>query len=353
MKNPKRMSVRDLVATYVGAIAKHPERTQEICREAAGVFIGMERQQQDVQARQRLHDVAMEFANAGSRYTRPATADDFHELLLETAEAYEEVGDDPIDLIARRREIFDERAPHGPSISIAPESFNRDATLGRSVTIKYNPSSAEIVNGIKQSETVLFWQGQKREACAISVSIAPLSPPIFSPLADLTSTRPYGSVEFGADGNKTQCLVDLSMGTRFTVPGNYLSVVVGMYAPMDGSVAGQMTVGASMGVFAAPSAAPVMYTAYIDNLGNNDSSDLIQRPMMAAQLLPLQTNASAGNTLIEFLSANGTVVLYTVTYPTGTIAASPVPLAGDVGYIKLTNQTGDTVNYRAIFQLAM
>ena len=305
----------------------------------------------------------MNFANLASRYTRPPTVEDFQDLLQETAEAYEEVGgegSDPMDLVARRRELHEERSPHGPSVSIAPETFNEDATLGRSVNLKYQPTAAETMNGVKESDTVAFWQGQKKEAQALTVDVGALVPQRIPPGEDAGaphSARPFGTVVYGSDGNKISVNFDIGWGVRFTVVGNYVSVLASMAPPQTGRPAGIMTVGGSIGMFAAPSVAPVLFTEYVDELTNTDSSDFIPRPMHAVQLLPLLTDALLGTTQIDFFGFGGGAIaatqLYSIVFPSGTLGMSPIPLAGDVAFITITNNTGVLANYRLPFQLSM
>ena len=353
MKNGQPTRIQDLTATFLGAAAAHPERAPQIYRRAAETFTGLASDRKNRAVARHLHEVAQEFAEAAQR---PPTEEDFHDLLRETAQAYEEVGDDPLDLLARRREIHEVRSPT-PRVSIAPASFTEDVTLGRAGIFTYAPSAAEIVNGIKQSDTLAFWQGQKAEAQAVTVDVGLISQnfplPTVTPLPT-DNARPYGIVEYGSDGNRTSVKFDVGFGVRFTVVGNYVSVMVGMDPPMSGSPAAQLSIGASLGLFAAPSQAPVFLTGYVDDLGVGASTGFIQRPQKAIQLGPIQTDATGGTTTLEFYHiGGGAAPLYRLEYPSGTLSASPIPLAGDVGFLKLINNTGGVANYRLPFQLSL
>jgi len=303
-----------------------------------------------------LQRIAMEFASAARRSPdeTPPTVDDFQELLDETAEAYDQVGGHAMDLIARRRQLHEQsKSGGGAHVSITPESFNTDLPLGRNVTVKFGPNEEERAVGIVESQTVAFWQGFKHEAQAVTVDVAMTLPPAFvgASSTDVREGRPYGVVEYGSDGNKTSAKFDVGLGTRFTVVGNYVSVLVGMDAVPLGS-SQSYVIGGSIGVFAAPSIAPVTLTEYADSLADGATA-FFKRPLRATRLLAVLTSATAGSSELTFFGANGVNGIYVLTIPSNTLTLSPIPLANDVGAVTIKNNTGDLANYRLVFQLSL
>ena len=374
---------------------------------------------------------------------RPATMNDFENLLREQAMAYAEVADDEQDLIARARELHDEQRPT-QSVSIAPLTFNRDATLGRSQPLTWDPTPDEIRQGVKQSETIAFWQGTKQEAQAITVDVAlvnapppslvqlpfdftpvslaapmtatdtvatvsadpilagyppngtikidnelmmyggltttqftnltrgafntlavphavvPVAPSVFVPIIDL---RPYGIVEFGSDGNHTSVRFDIGAGKRFTVVGNYCSVLVGVNQPGPGKISGNVTIGASIGAFAAPSPCPTVLTHYLDAYNYADdapglaAAPFIPIPLKAVQLLPIQSTLPVGTTMkIYFYPfGGGSAPSTVVTFQSSVVIPLPpvIPLIGDVSYIKIVHNAGAPFSLRLPFQLSL
>lgn len=352
--------MKKIANAFIGAAKQHPERAPAIYRRAAQKLIGLSRDPRNSGSAKALQNAAMDFVSAAQRGQQSITIDDFTDLLVETAQAYDEAGDDPMDLVAARRDIHEERTPYIPgNVSIAPESFNKDATLGRSAVIKYNPSQEETRNGVKQSETVAFWQGRKKEAQAITVDVAlinPVPPAVGIDGADPFNARLYGMVEYGSDGNKTNVKFDIGNGVRFTIVGNYVSVNVGMDPPSGDNPAPLVSVGASIGTFAAPSQAPIICSAYVDMLVNTEITDFIPIPLKAVKLLPMQTNMNqTEGAEIEFYGYGGGVSPITrVFYIQSATSSMPaIPLYGDVSFVKVRNNGGGPRNFRLPFQLSM
>lgn len=350
-------SIKRLTDDVIGAALQDPRNAPLILRQGARTFAGLAKDPKNARVAQRLQDVAFEFAEMARQQQQQPTVDEFHQLVADTAEAYDHEGADDMAVIAERRMIEAERDAW-KRMSIAPESWDSDATLGRTATIKWNPSDQERIDGVKQSETVAFWQGHKREAQAISVDVNLVTPyvPPTSPgaLATPGSARPYAIIEYGSDGNTNQVKIDACFGRRFTVLGNYVSVVMGMDPPATGRSSVTMTVGASLGTFAAPSQAPVTLTSYIDSLANGSQSDYIQRPTRAVQVLPILTDAIAGNIRLDLFDVDGSVApIATLIYPVGTMGISPIAIPNDVGYARIMNQTGQASNFRLIWQLSL
>jgi hypothetical protein len=354
-----------IAARFIGAAQKYPQQRAEIFREAAQTFMGLAQNPKNSRSAGALAKIGLDFAHhAATAQEQTVTVDDFTDLLRETAQAYHEAGDDPMELVARRREIHDERSPVDPNrMSIAPESFNRDATLGRSAKIKFAPSPEEISQGILQSQNVAFWQGTKKEAQAMTVDISlgflPTLAVTQGETFTSTSVRPFAEVEYGSDGNRTKVKFDLSFGNRCTVVGNYIAVTIGMDPPMVNSVSTEITGGASIGTFAAPSQAPLIATAYEDFVHEGPpvtNRRLVPIPLKAVQLLPIQSNGALGSTaLLEFLDYGGSLISQNFFQQAVNGQLPPIPITGDVAFVRLTNTggPGSITNYRLPFQLGL
>jgi len=351
-------SAKKLADQFLAAARKNPGNRPEICRRAAYTFMGLAQDPKNVRSQQQLVSIGLQFADA-AHHERPPVMDDFNDLLQETMVAYNEVGDDQMDLVARRREIHDERTPPTPGFtSIAPESFNRDATLGRSAVIKYAPSPFEITQGIQQSQNVAFWQGVKKEAQAMTVDVSLGFLPSQQGVSEfLANNRPYAEVEFGSDGNRTKIVLDVALGKRLTVVGNYVAVTVGMDAPGAGSIATALTAGASIGTFAAPSQGPVIRTAYIDALLKNANSPMIPIPLKAVALLPIQSQLALGETaVLTFSDYGGQTIHFAYFQQLNNSAAAPIPITGDIAFVQIHNNNTNVsaqANFRLPFQLAL
>ena len=353
---PRRRSVEDVIKTYLGAAAAHPERADRVYRDAARTLAGLAQDPLNRPFKSILEGAALEFAGASAGWQAPPVVDDFRELLVDTAAAREALGGTREDLAveAGRRVVAEAHEAH-PRVKITPPSLDW-ACLGRAGKYKFNPTDEERAAGIIGQGTLAFWQGSKDEAQAATVDVALLAaPPTPSGLPSfLYSVRPFVSVEYGSDGGKAQVTYDLSLGRRITVVGNYVSVLVGMDPPAPGLLSAVISVEASIGMFAAPSVAPVVRTTYID-LSTGSTSALLPIPLKAAQLLPLVTSAVGGTSTVRFYGfgdVGATMPVGSVSYPA---TSWPVPVPGDAFFFTVTNATGVVAGsrYRLPWQLSL
>jgi hypothetical protein len=362
------MTANELAQKFIAqAKAVSPAQRDEVLRNAAYTFVGLAQNPKHTRGAKKLTAIGLDFAKAASR-AQPVVTDDFTDILRETQQAYDEVGDDPMDLVARRRQVHEERTPmESGRVSIAPESFNRDATLGRSAEIKFNPTDEEKTQqGIQQIQNVAFWQGVKKEAQAMTVDVnLVFLPPLPSDFGDdvgaESSVRLFAEVEYGSDGNRTKVKFDIALGKRLTVVGNYIAVTVGADPPMK--VLGvslptvPVTVGASIGTFAAPSTGPVVLTEYVDSLSNvgiPPISDMIPVPLKAVMLLPMQTSLALGGTAtLDWFSYGGAFISRDFYLQAANSTMLPIPITGDVSFVRITNTGAGTANFRLPFQLAL
>lgn len=341
----------DIAARYVGAAAQNPNQGRDIFRRAANTFLGLAGRPQNAKLSDRLQWYAKEFAAAAER---PATVPDFSDLLQETALAYSEVDhNSDIDLVARRREIHEQRSGSLGRVSITPKSFNEDTAYGRVVKIKWAPTEEDIRNSIVESDTASQWQGDKVEAQAITVQtgvVAPAAGTAGSP--GTPGARPYGKISFGSDGTIVSVIYDIGRGTRFTVACNFVTVLVGMEQPGIGEVPATMSVGVSLGMFAAPSLAPVFRTVYIDGIANGDVSDTLPVPAAGVQLYTPMCSHGAGTVSINFFDVSQSVIVGQFVLNNG-VPHLPIPIPGDAVYFQITNNSGAAANYRLPFQLSL
>jgi len=341
-----------VIAEVIGTAQANPERAPMIYADAARRFARLAANPKNTATARALARTAQDFAAMAER---PPVIEDFDDLLNETYEAYHAVSDGPGDELARmavRREIH-ERESGENQMRITPRSITEDTPLGRSANLKFAPTAEDIRNGIVDQQTVIFWQGRKLEAQACTIDIGVIAPPLPDPLSTF-GFRPFAIVEYGSDGFKTTAKLDVGYGTRFTIVGNYVTVLLGMGPPPPESLGGSgiLSVGASLGFFAAPSIAPVTYTAYIDGTGGSTQS--IIRPQKAQVLLPVQCSDPVAPITLQFYDF-GSVLLYTQKIVIGTAAANtPIPITNDVARIDVT-YTGMLVGVqvRLPFQLAL
>jgi hypothetical protein len=331
---------------YVKKAIARPGQAQRIYRDGADTLLGFADAPENVTIAPALLGWAARLADAADR---PAAVSDFLDQLQERVEAYRQVGSPYDDLgpVARQQEIHTERTPGLPRVSITPKSVNQWTRLGDQATIKWHPTEQDGRAQIKQSNTIAFWQGTKEESQAVTVDTAILDLP--KDANPDGGPRPYAVITYGSDGAVASVKVDI--GQRVTVVGSYVSVLVALNPPQADYPKGQVTVGASIGFFAAPSAAPVMCTEYLDNLGAAEVSVLVPRPSKATFLLPMQSNVLSGTATIEFLSLDGVLVQYATQW-INSAQNVPIPLTADISFVRLTN-TGTAANFRLPFQLSM
>jgi hypothetical protein len=365
-------SVNEIARQYVNAARQEPRRASEILRHAAAHFASMASDPAHKFARDKLTTIGLDFAGAAMAQQaaqqapeiQPPTTDDFSALLADTHQAMVELGPEnavssnsAMDTLAERRMNDTEDARY---MSVQPKSFlNRDTTLGRSTKIKFNPTQEEQLLGIHSSETVAFWQGAKQESQAMSVDFGLVLPaPIeIGPESTMKSppvvdSRLYAKIQYGADGNtQNEATLDVRLGQRITVVGNYISVQVGMDPPRHYEPPGTdetigitvpiIAMGASIGTFAAPSLAPVTRTIYIDQLSADFSSNGFPIPQRAVALLPPLAASPTDTLTIKFLTFNGILIgAWQCVYSPTTPFWSPYPIPADAYFFQVTSLQG-------------
>lgn len=343
--------VDQIAIGYIARALQNPASEKAIYREATRTLMGHASEPQNMEIAPDLIGWASRFhgASAVSEPGRPAVIIDFLDFLQERAEAYRQVGSpyDDMGFIAREREIHEERNPGLPRVSITPKSVHEGTRMGDRVTLKWAPTQADILAGIHAQSTLAQWQGFKEESQAVTIDTAVLDQPQSANAED--GPRPFVVVTFGSEGAKVDVKMDANQ--RCTVVASYVGVVAGLNPPRDDFQKGLVTVGASIGFFAAPSVAPVICTEYIDDLADTFSSRLIPRPVKSMYLQPMQSSTLGGAATIIFYAADGVIPQYQVPWINGAQNV-PIPLTADIAFIQVTNLGGGP-RFRLPFQLSM
>jgi hypothetical protein len=345
--------------TYLGNIAaaarENPGRAQELYVGAAAKLRHAAKNPKNAKKASVLLGIADEIAKlayeapvAGPRFTQ----DDFGELLNDMYDANQAVGSNDIEEKAGQDLLKSFRENEFSTI-ITPESV-KDCVIGRSVNVKFNPTTQDLNNQIAQEQTAVLWQGNKRESQSLTVDVDVLTSPLL--ITPGISLRPYAKIQFGTDGTLGPVVtVDVGFGQRLTGEGNYVSVAIGMDPPAPGAASGVLQISGRLGFFAAPSIAMVTRTAYLDNIAplppvGAGAVQKIPRPLRAQFLnLPQSTDVN-GTTRLDFLDSTGTII-YSLSFANGTVV-TPIPLSNDVFQINLTNTGSINASYRLPFQVA-
>jgi len=346
-----------IAARFMRLAQEHPQDAADIFERAAKTFANFAMDPRYAGRRGEYELFSREFAKAIPEPPPSATVDDFEQLLASSSEAFNDTNAPSTSISRDIQEIGDTRTQESgdltsraPRVSVIPATVDSKTVLGRVGVFKYAPSADDMQQQILQSDTVAFWQGKKWESQAVTIDIANFTIPPNPPTAQV-SARPYGIVTFGADGCFGQVKFDINYGARFTLVGNYVSVLVGMDPPRRGYMSASRRLGASLGFFAAPSTAPVTLTEYIDGLVAFGTT-FLTRPNRATAILPIQTsNPDTGILGLNFIEEGGGLI--TRLTIVGATQLTPIPLTPDVAIIEVINNGPEQVSVRLPFQLAL
>lgn len=142
--------------------------------------------------------------------------------------------------------------------------------------------------------------------------------------------------------------VDIGRGQRFTATASFVGVTLQALAPPVGYNAGSIALWCGLGHGQARSAAPVVYTQYVDQLAPAGVTNVIIPPR-ANFLLPLRSSDVNNTVQLDFLDNTGAII-DSLQFGNGAMI-TPAPLE-DAYSINITNQGMATVNYRPCFQLS-
>jgi hypothetical protein len=353
-------NAKSIAAQFIGEARRNPRMAPTILRRAAATFAGAATDPRNQHIQQKLTAIGLDFAGAAAQAAeKQASQSDFRTLLEQTAAAWDEIGPEAammasgaLDATAQQRSDVATQALAENAVSIQPASFlNKDATLGRSATVTFNPSPDQIQQNILSSQTVAFWQGAKKESQAMTVDIGTVIPGVEvssnNRFVSAVSARPFAILQYGADGNTQNSIpVDVGLGRRITVVGNYISVVVGMDPPRPrvGRVffsPAVLTIGASIGTFAAESQAPVIRSLYFDTLVAGAFSDAVPLPLRATYLLPPMGASTTDTLTVRFLDVSKELIgefAYTFS-PVGPFM-TPYPVPASAYWVAVKSATG-------------
>ncbi len=225
----------------------------------------------------------------------------------------------------------------GPQGLISPPN----STGGKGI-IKFNPTSDEILNGIRPQVSLLVWQSPDGQPHYVTIDVGRLAGGVGGPGNDsLASGQAIGTgigggtfplgilpnnnllyyracaqITLGAPGTMQDYFyVDINRGQRFTALASYVAITAQMDPPPTNGPLENPAVSGSMGVYAtcgpaiAPTLAPVLFTQYVDDIPGpaptpNGFVQII--PPRANTLLALVTNTVTSEALLlKFLNNAG------------------------------------------------
>lgn len=277
----------------------------------------------------------------------------------------------------------------GASSLVSPPN----STGGKGV-IKFNPTSDDILRGIRAQTTLFTWQSPDGQPHFVTVDLgrmangygAPASNGSIGPGLGGGGAGTFPTPQTGAPGSATPFLsyratgqivlgtpgtmqdpfyLDIGRGQRFSALASYVAVTAEAEPPPAGLFSGVVTydagalgVYATLGIGFAPSLAPVVFTQYVDTTtpgtANAGLAFTLPIPARANFLLSVQSSNKADTMRLIFLDAGGRAVASTNSFTNGTQnSLEPIPLAEDYDAVILRNEGGVDANYRLIYQLSV
>lgn len=292
--------------------------------------------------------------------------------------------------------------PHG--LSSAP-----NATGGKAI-IKYNPSNADTVAGIKAQSTLFTWQSPDGDPHFVTIDVGrvvngyggpgqaagpgdPLTGTIggiagatFPQCKDLDPNsptflspyyyRPYAQIVLGTPGTmQDPFFIDINRGQRFSACVSYVAVTAAMAGPpLDDTdqsiitpggfggrafVSGSIAVYATLGVGITPSLAPVLYTQYIDlnSVPSNPAQYGRIIPPRANALLAVQSSFS-GDTLNVILKTPTEVDYQSPTFNNGEMGVfgvAGIPISNEDTFVQFGSiaTASSAQRFKLIYQISV
>ncbi len=269
---------------------------------------------------------------------------------------------------------------------------------GGKAIIKYNPSSDEVLSGIRQNATLFTYQSPDGLPHYVTIDVGRLSSGLGGPGSDggpgaaaVTNGAGGGSFPLGQDaaGNTltyratAQILIgtpgsmqdpfyiDINRGQRFTALASYVAVTVQMNAPpideitglplvLLGTIqSGSMAVYATLGPAVAPSLAPVLFTQYVDLIAPPIGPPLAAQfsriiPPRANLLFPIQSSNISGTISLSLKNVSGQNVATPPAVAAGASQALVIPEdAYSVFVAPSVFPMGAPVAWRLVYQLSV
>lgn len=267
----------------------------------------------------------------------------------------EQVDDLDAAFDVRQREKARENL-ESPHRNINPASWDR-GVLGQTIEIKPGPNTtvgALTINVEGDPQLAVFWPGDDREACPITVTVQPTYP---LPAGDSKIVNAVAIIEWGIHGAKFYVEVDVGTGfelslsasscyVKFKYPTSY------MYAVGDAQTNTTYPVSASIGFYSTSRTQAVTRSGLTQSISNNSTGDDVVRPAFATSLVGFERNAAQQCTL-GFYTAGGEL-LFQRTYAATSYITSPISLPTDCYSVRVTNDNvapNSAVVARLIFGL--
>lgn len=248
-----------------------------------------------------------------------------------------------------------EQDAKSPQVSINPASWDR-GSLGGIAAAQPNligfsgPTPIPDPTAPGQLNTIVFWPGDDRESCPVTITLSPLIGSVVegAPVVAVTDTveRPVARIRWGTKNGQFTADVDVGTGVEFCVEA--ASVYVSAY--MDKGSTVPMNLMASIGFYAAARLSPATRTVYIDNLGVGDVERIV-RPNFATAITGFERPDATDQYVITMYTINGTTIIGQRVIAPSNYLDTPLVLPNDCYYVDVTNNGGGTSSSRIIFGL--
>lgn len=183
---------------------------------------------------------------------------------------------------------------------------------------------------------VAHWAGEDEESRAITVTVGPVdTSTAFDQFAGNAAVRAFGRILFGTKNILLPLEFDIGpLGRQFTVTCSQIRVLIG--AEDFGNTQYQINVTGMISFRATEKSWPLYRTKYSSTI-NGGASEVINVPTFATNVTPFRTDNTVQITL-EFIDTRGNT-RYTIVVAAGAQQLTPIPLAGDITRVKITNNS--------------
>jgi hypothetical protein len=248
-------------------------------------------------------------------------------------------------MLRQRKEA--EREDVSPHVAINPRSANR-GTLGGQQRVFNNLSAGPL------NMQVALWNADADVECLpVTVTFGSVTPVGNTFGGDVPTSalfRPYGIIQWGTRAAAINAEVDIGLGTQLTLGASMVSLQVALES-VAAAPSGFMDLTGMLSFHPVIRFTPVTRTKYFDADGIATSVTFAV-PKFAKNVV-LWRATSAQGLDIDFLNSQGFVV-YSFSVAAGTTMLTPVPLTGEVYFIKVTRQgVGFMGSLTALFQLSL
>ena len=212
-----------------------------------------------------------------------------------------------------------------PFVGVNPASWDR-GVLGQTVLLKF------LAGGDGPVQQIVFWPGDPRESCPVTVTIAPVLP------LPTLSVSPLASIRWGTHGAFFNANIDIGTGFQLTLSAS--SVYVSAFL-VDGSLA-DLNVAASIGFYAMNRTSPVFRTDRFKNLAGLASVDYT-RPAFTSTIVGFERSDATASFSLTFLDVAG-VSLGQHTIVGNSYLTYPITLPSFCATVRVTNNSAGAVS---------